>query len=58
MFPFEEVIMDFLRIDMPLTQEHIMQWINAPASRERKLEFSILTYVSSGVCCIKTFRLV
>ena len=26
---------------MSLTQEQIMQWIYAPASRERKLDFSI-----------------
>ena len=26
--------------------KHIMQWINAPASRERKLDFQFLTDVS------------
>ena len=31
-----------------------MQWIDAPASRERKLDFQFLTYASSSICCIKT----
>ena len=30
-----------------------MVWINAPASRERKLDFQFLTYVSLNICCIK-----
>ena len=33
--------------------KHIMQWINTPASRKRKLHFKVLTYVSSSICCIK-----
>ena len=32
---------EFSIIDMPLTQEHVMQWINATASRERRLDYSI-----------------
>ena len=31
---------------MFLSKKHIMQQIKAPASRERKLDFQFLTYVS------------
>ena len=41
-----------------LSRKHIMQWINAPATRESKLEFQFLTYVSSSNCCIKTISLI
>ena len=35
-----------------------MQWTNAPASRERKLDFQFRTYnVSSSIRCIKTVGL-
>ena len=36
-----------------LSRKHIIQWINAPASRERKLDFQFLTYFSSSTSCIK-----
>ena len=35
-----------------------MQWINAPAARERELDFQFLTNVSSSTCCIKTVGLI
>ena len=41
-----------------LSRKHIMQWINAPASRERKLGFQFLIYVSTSICCIKTVGLI
>ena len=41
-----------------LPRKHIMQWINAPASRERKLHFQYLSYVSSITCWIKTVGLI
>ena len=38
--------------------KHIMQRINAPASRERILDSQFLPYVSTIICCIKTVRLI
>ena len=41
-----------------LYRKRIMQWINAPASCERKLDCQFLTYVSSSISCIKTICLI
>ena len=46
----------FSSIGMALTQKHIMQSINTPASRERKLDFSILTNVDSSYGIARTWR--
>ena len=36
--------------DLPcLSSKHIIQWMNAPVSRVRKLDFQFLTYVSSNL---------
>ena len=37
-----------------LSRKHIIQWIGTLLSRERKLDFQILTYVSLSICCIST----
>ena len=36
-----------------LSRKYFMQWINTPASRERKFDYQFPTYVSSSPCCIK-----
>ena len=41
-----------------LIGKHSMQWINTPASRERKLDFQFLTYDSSSICCTKNICLI
>ena len=48
----------FSSIDMFLSRKHIMQWINAPASREHKLDIQFLTYVISSIWWIKTVGLI
>ena len=40
------------------SRKYIMQWINALASREHKLDFQFLVYVSSNICCIRTVGLI
>ena len=42
-----------------LSRKHIIQWINASASLECKLDFQFLSYVSSTIwCIIKTVGLI
>ena len=41
-----------------LSRKHIIQQINTPESRERKLDFEVLTYVSSSICWITTAGLI
>ena len=48
----------FPNISMFLCRKHIMQCINAPASRDSKLDFQLLTYVSSSHCSTKTVGLI
>ena len=40
-----------------LSRKDIIQWNIAPASRERKLSFQYLTYVSTSISCIKNRQL-
>ena len=40
------------------SKEHIIQWINAPASCEHKLDFQFLTYGSTSIRCMKPVGLI